>query len=95
MHRLIEYVDFLVARGGFNTVTEILIFKKPALLIEEKNNPEIDKIFQMRKLGYAAIMKQSSFEKFNNRIKYFLKKEMHSIKNVLNLEILSQMVQSK
>ena len=43
MHRLIEYVDFLVARGGFNTVTEILIFKKPALLIEEKNNPEIDK----------------------------------------------------
>lgn len=87
MHRLIEYVDFLVARGGFNTVTEILIFKKPALLIEEKNNPEIDKnLFQMRKLGYAAIMKQSSFKKkFNNRIKYFLKKEMHSIKNVLNL----------
>ena len=39
----------------------------------------------MRKLGYAAIMKQSSFKKkFNNRIKYF-KKEMHSIKNVLNL----------
>lgn len=87
MHRLIEYVDFLVARGGFNTVTEILIFKKPALLIEEKNNPEIDKnLFQMRKLGYAAMMKQSSFKKkFNNRIKYFLKKEMHSIKNVLNL----------
>ena len=36
MHRLISYVDFLVARGGFNTITEIINFNKPALLIDEK-----------------------------------------------------------
>jgi uncharacterized protein (TIGR00661 family) len=29
-HRLISYVDFLVARGGFNTITEIINFNKPA-----------------------------------------------------------------
>lgn len=88
MHRLIEYVDFLVARGGFNTLTEILIFKKPALLIDEKNNPEIrQNLLQMNNLGYSAIMKQSSFKsKFPNRINYFLKKEMTNIKNKLNVK---------
>lgn len=87
MHRLIEYVDFLVARGGFNTISEILVFKKPALLINEKNNPEIKKnLDQMKKLNYAAIMEQSSFKKkFNSRIQYFLKKEIHLIQKTLNL----------
>ena len=33
MHRLISYVDFLVARGGFNTITEILIFKNQLYLL--------------------------------------------------------------
>ena len=84
MHRLIEYVDFLVARGGFNTISEILIFKKPALLINEKNNPEIKKnLDQMKKLNYAGIMEQSSFKKkFNSRIQYFLNKEIHIIQKI-------------
>ncbi len=76
MHRLISYVDFLVARGGFNTITEILIFKKPALLIDEKKNPEIRaNLGQMRKLGFCAIMKQSSFGlNFRKKNNLFYKK---------------------
>lgn len=85
MHRLISYVDFLVARGGFNTLTEILIFKKPALLIDEKNNPEIKaNLDQMHKLGYCSIMKQSSFiSNFEKKIHFFVKKNMKNIENKL------------
>ena len=85
MHRLISYVDFLVARGGFNTITEILIFKKPALLIDEKNNPEIkENLNQMKKLKFCSIMKQSSFKaNFSKKINHFIKKDMKKIKNKL------------
>ena len=88
MHRLIEYVDFLVARGGFNTLTEILVLKKPTLLIDEKNNPEIEQnLKQMKKLGYAATMKQSSFvNNFEKRINFFIKYQMQNIKKKLKLK---------
>ena len=86
MHRLISYVDFLVARGGFNTITEILIFKKPALLIDEKNNPEIKaNLNQMKKLRYCSIMKQISFKSnFPKKINFFIKNDLKKIKNNLN-----------
>ncbi len=78
MHRLISYVDFLVARGGFNTITEIINFNKPALLIDEKNNPEIrENLRQMKKLGYCSIMQQSSFKfNFPKKINSFIKNDM-------------------
>lgn len=86
MHRLIAFVDFLVARGGFNTITEILIFKKPALLIDEKNNPEIKaNLDQMQKFNYCSIMKQSSFKNnFEKKINYFIKNEMNKIRKNLD-----------
>ena len=41
----------------------------------------------MKKLNYAGIMEQSSFKKkFNSRIQYFLKKEIHIIQKNLNLK---------
>tara|TARA_B100001287_G_C22675556_1_gene527446 strand:- start:1203 stop:2360 length:1158 start_codon:yes stop_codon:yes gene_type:complete len=85
MHRLISYVDFLVARGGFNTITEILIFKKPALLIDEKNNPEIrENLDQMKKFNYCSIMKQSSFRhNFQKKITSFIRNDMKNIENNL------------
>ena len=88
MHRLISYVDFLVARGGFNTITELLIFKKPSLLIDEKNNPEIkENLNQMSRLNYCSIMKQSSFKiNFPKKIDYFIKKDMKKIEKNLKLK---------
>ena len=85
MHRLISYVDFLVARGGFNTITEILIFKKPALLIDEKNNPEIrENLHQMKKFNYCTIMKQYSFkDNFPKKINTFIRNDMKKIENNL------------
>jgi len=84
-HRLISYVDFLVARGGFNTITEIIKFNKPALLINEKNNPEIkENLKQMKKLDFCSIMQQSSFKfNFQKKIYSFIKNDMKRIKNKL------------
>ena len=41
MHSYISSVDFIIARGGYNTLTECLILKKPSLLMYETNNKEI------------------------------------------------------
>lgn len=88
MHRLISYVDFIVARGGFNTITELLLFKKPALLIDEKNNPEIKaNLDQMKRLKLCSIMKQTSFKQnFPKRINFFIKNDLKKIKNNLRLK---------
>lgn len=88
MHRLIEYVDFIVARPGFNTLTEVLVLKKPSLLIFEKNNPEINEnLKQIKKLNCASVMQQSSFKSnFKKRIDLFLKKEIIHIKENLKIK---------
>ncbi len=85
MHNLIAYVDFLVARGGYNTITESLIFKKPSLLISEKNNPEVkENLTQMNKLDYCRIMKQSSFKfNFQKKINSFIRNDMKRIEKNL------------
>ena len=90
MHGLIEHVDFLVARGGFNTITELLIFKKPALLIDEKNNPEIRaNLDQMHISGCCAIMKQSSFQSnFQKKINYFVNNQLKNIEYNLHSKII-------
>ena len=41
MHLAIAKADIIVARGGYNMVSEILSLRKLALILEEKNNPEI------------------------------------------------------
>ncbi len=85
MHRLISFVDFLVARGGFNTITEIINFNKPALLINEKNNPEIkENLKQIKKLDFSSIMQQSNFKfNFQKKIYSFIKNDMKRIKKKL------------
>ena len=46
--------DYVIARGGFNTISECLIYRKPAMFAPEKNNPEIKenlKIIMKKNLG--------------------------------------------
>ena len=40
-HSKILEADIIIARGGFNTISECLSLKKPSILFNEKNNPEI------------------------------------------------------
>ena len=56
------------------------------MLIYEKNNPEIkENLNQMHKLGYCAIMEQTSFKlKFVKKINYFINKQLKNIQLNLN-----------
>ena len=54
MHRLIPKVSGLIARGGFNTISESLFASTPCALINENNNPEISAnldLIRKNKLG--------------------------------------------
>ena len=41
VHEYMSTCDFLIARGGFNTISESINLKIPSLLSYEKNNPEV------------------------------------------------------
>ena len=73
--------DLVIARGGFNTISECLIYKKAALISEEKNNPEIIsnlKIIFKQKI--ASEMKFSHWGKnFNQRLEKFYRFEKNKI----------------
>jgi len=86
MHSYIASIDFIIARGGFNTITECLILKKPALLMYETNNKEIlYNISQLKKKNLCDIIYQSDFKKnFNNKIHKFVKfKKNRILKSLL------------
>ena len=75
MHSYIASVDFVIARGGYNTLTECLILKKPSLLMYETNNKEIlYNISLLKKNNFCEIIYQSDFKKnINKKILNFVK----------------------
>ena len=86
MYSYIGKVDHVIVRGGFNSITECLFFKKPAIFMNEKFNPEIDenlKIIFDKNLG--AIMNKEDWKlNFSKRIDMFIKNEVNLIKKNLN-----------
>ena len=81
MYSYINKVDCVVARGGYNTITECLLFKKPSMLFQEKNNPEIFhnlKTIKKKKLSYIIDYKNWG-NNFLPTLNYFYKKKKHEI----------------
>ena len=73
---LIKKVDLVIGRPGYNTVTEVLKHKKPAIFLSNKHNPEMDwNISQLNVNSLAAYTSTSQLDKnFINTI-YFMKNE--------------------
>ncbi len=86
MYSYIERVDYIITRGGFNSITECLFFKKPTIFMNEKFNPEVEenlKIVFDKNLG--ALMNTNDWKaNFTKRVNKFVTKEVTSIKK--NLE---------
>lgn len=62
MHSHIPHMDFIVARGGFNTITECLITKTPSILVEEGRNPEVaENIRQVKESGFCSSIQPKDF----------------------------------
>ena len=77
--------DFIIARGGFNTISECLTNQIPAIFFDEKNNPEIkDNLNSLKKLGLSTSMKFNDWGKYiQKRLKkYFLQEEKFIIYNL-------------
>ena len=77
MYSYISKVDYVVARAGFNTITECLIYKKPSLLMGEKNNPEIlENMKNMSSKNLCFELKKNNFGKnFLKTLRLFEKKK--------------------
>ena len=86
MHEKVEESDFIIARGGFNTISECLVLKKPALFFNEKNNPEISENLRLvhKKYGLAYLINQNDWGKnFKKKLNSFIKKDGIKIDNKL------------
>tara|TARA_B100001121_G_scaffold310333_1_gene340765 strand:+ start:1645 stop:2763 length:1119 start_codon:yes stop_codon:yes gene_type:complete len=87
MHSYIPHMDLIISRGGFNSISECLTLKKPAIFAREKNNLEVqDNIKQLTKRSLAGLIKQNDWKKnFSRRLDYFLTNEFSDIKkNLIN-----------
>ena len=87
MYSHISKVDLVLARGGYNTISECLILKKPSILSYENKNPEIyENLKTVKKKKYAGTMNYKDWSKFRfeKKLVKFIKKDYHDIsKNLL------------
>ncbi len=86
IYSCIKKVDHVIVRGGFNSITECLVFKKPSIFMTEKFNPEVEaniKIVKKNKLG-SIINTKDWGENFLKTLEKFLEKDSKIIKNKLS-----------
>ena len=82
MYSYISKVDVVVARGGYNTISECLVLGKPSILSYEHLNPEVNEnIKLMKKNFFSSTMNYRDWEKdkFKKKLEEFLKKDYYFI----------------
>ena len=72
----------MIARGGYNTITECLILKKPTLLYSESKNKEVEgNIDFLKKMNLTKQISNNFFTKtFKSQIDKFILNDMKKIK---------------
>jgi uncharacterized protein (TIGR00661 family) len=86
----IESMDLVIARAGFNTISECIACRTPMLLIGEAMNPEINEnIINLKNQGLASFVSIDEFRLgLHSFLPIFLKNEFNSLKtNMLNHEL--------
>tara|TARA_B100000886_G_scaffold339489_1_gene305098 strand:- start:1036 stop:2166 length:1131 start_codon:yes stop_codon:yes gene_type:complete len=84
IHKYIPQCDFLIARGGFNTITECLILKKPTILYNETKNIEVKKniSFLVEKGLSYPINREFFTNSFKKKIDYFRNYKLNKINKI-------------
>ena len=59
--------DLIIARPGFNTTTEAIVSRVPMLVVEERNNPEIEE--NIKKIYGLGLCGKLTLEMFTNDFK--------------------------
>ncbi len=77
----ISGVDLVIARPGFNTITECIAHRTPMLLIGEDMNPEIiENSMQLKKVGLASFISLKDFSSHLSEVlPMFIKNEYQTI----------------
>ena len=82
MYSYISKVDLVLARGGYNTITECLLLKKPSILSYEKNNPEVNeniKIIKKNNLCSSMTYLDWNKTRFQKKIDSFIKRDYDNV----------------
>ena len=98
MHAKLADCDIVIARGGFNTLSECLVLKKPAMLFDEKNNPEVEENLKAlsRENNFAILMKKNDWGKnLIRKINKFVIYEAKNSRKFDKFKLLNLMVQNK
>ena len=103
-HEKILEADFLIARGGFNTISECLVLKKPSMLFYEKRNPEVkNNLETINNLGYTFLINNNdcgknlsrTIKRFNSKYNLIKKKlDKKKYKNSGALEIVNDILKN-
>ena len=86
IHSHIPKVDVIIARAGYNTITESLITKVPLLLVNEGNNPEVKhNIDSVCGSGLGGSMTVDEYrENFSEVFEDFILNKYSTVKQNLN-----------
>lgn len=78
----IPYVDLVVTRGGFNTISECVAYRTPILLLGEPLNPEIERnLLYLKQEELGSFISLDKFVgKFRETLYGFIEYEYHHIK---------------
>ena len=87
MHLAIAKADLIVARGGYNIVSEVLSLRKRALIIEETNNPEIVSNLDLIR-NYKNMYISSKDNVITDLQKLIIEESKYIFKNETNLSAL-------
>ncbi len=74
-YNFIKKTDIVVARAGYNTITECIILKRPTIFAHEKNNPEVSeniKNIKKIKLFTTILDNEWTVEKFFQKLENFI-----------------------
>ena len=90
MHKLMMEVDVVMARGGYNTISEIVAYEIPAILFAEQGNPEIESNLEiMRRNKWSNVVDAEGFNMAKELLR-FLERDFDAIKERLgaaNIEL--------
>lgn len=78
----IPYMDLVISRGGYNTISECLFSRTPMLLFSENLNPEMDfNLLTLKNEGLATFISMDRFRKnFKGTIYSFFENEYDLVK---------------
>ncbi len=77
----IPHVDLVIARAGFNTISECIAFRTPMLLVGEAMNPEMsENMMNVKHEGLGSFVSLEQFARsFNDILPRFIEREYPSI----------------